>query len=110
MSKKLSARFCISVRTKTGHTEEESIQKRVKKKLPDGESNPGLPRDRRGYSPLYYQGDADCKLKGAPFISMFEENDRPFQVAKQYTMDNHDIQSSLPLLAAHFPILRQKTH
>ena len=29
-----------------------------KKTLPDGESNPGLPRDRRGYSPLYYQGRA----------------------------------------------------
>ena len=26
------------------------------KKLPDRESNPGLPRDRRGYSPLYYRG------------------------------------------------------
>ena len=25
-------------------------------KLPDGESNPGLPRDRRGYLPLYYRG------------------------------------------------------
>ena len=25
--------------------------------LRDGESNPGLPRDRRGYSPLYYRGD-----------------------------------------------------
>ena len=24
--------------------------------LPDGESNPGLPRDRRGYLPLYYLG------------------------------------------------------
>ena len=24
--------------------------------LPGGESNPGLPRDRRGYSSLYYQG------------------------------------------------------
>ena len=24
--------------------------------LPEGESNPGLPRDRRGYSPLYYRG------------------------------------------------------
>ena len=23
---------------------------------PGGESNPGLPRDRRGYSPLYYRG------------------------------------------------------
>ena len=27
-----------------------------KKFLPDRESNPGLPRDRRGYSPLYYRG------------------------------------------------------
>ena len=26
------------------------------KDLPDGELNPGLPRDRRGYSPLYYRG------------------------------------------------------
>ena len=26
------------------------------KVLPDRESNPGLPRDRRGYSPLYYRG------------------------------------------------------
>ena len=30
-------------------TEKENI-------LPGGESNPGLPRDRRGYSPLYYRG------------------------------------------------------
>ena len=27
-----------------------------KEVLPGGESNPGLPRDRRGYSPLYYRG------------------------------------------------------
>ena len=27
-----------------------------KKNLPGGESNPVLPRDRRGYSPLYYRG------------------------------------------------------
>ena len=26
------------------------------KTLPERESNPGLPRDRRGYSPLYYRG------------------------------------------------------
>ena len=26
------------------------------KNLPVGELNPGLPRDRRGYSPLYYRG------------------------------------------------------
>ena len=30
--------------------------KRPKKDLPDGELNPGLPRDRRGYWPLYYRG------------------------------------------------------
>ena len=29
---------------------------RQKYSLPDGELNPGLPRDRRGYSPLYYRG------------------------------------------------------
>ena len=28
----------------------------MNKKLRDGELNPGLPRDRRGYSPLYYHG------------------------------------------------------
>ena len=28
--------------------------------LPDGELNPGLPRDRRGYSPLYYRGLLAC--------------------------------------------------
>ncbi len=28
----------------------------VKNLLRDGELNPGLPRDRRGYSPLYYLG------------------------------------------------------
>ncbi len=27
--------------------------------LPDGELNPGLPRDRRGYWPLYYRGIDD---------------------------------------------------
>ena len=27
-----------------------------KRPLPGGESNPGLPRDRRRYSPLYYRG------------------------------------------------------
>ena len=28
----------------------------LKMYLPGGESNPGLPRDRRGYLPLYYRG------------------------------------------------------
>ena len=31
----------------------------VAKVLPDRESNPGLPRDRRGYSPLYYRGSSE---------------------------------------------------
>ncbi len=31
-------------------------KKGKKKVLPDRESNPGLPRDRRRYLPLYYRG------------------------------------------------------
>ena len=31
--------------------------------LPGGESNPGLPRDRRGYSPLYYRGHLSMKIE-----------------------------------------------
>ena len=31
-------------------------QDKKQKVLPGGELNPGLPRDRRGYSPLYYRG------------------------------------------------------
>ena len=32
--------------------------------LPGGELNPGLPRDRRGYSPLYYRGsDVGTEIK-----------------------------------------------
>jgi hypothetical protein len=30
--------------------------KQKKMNLPDGELNPGFPRDRLGYSPLYYRG------------------------------------------------------
>ena len=30
----------------------------IRKKLRDRELNPGLPRDRRGYYPLYYRGFA----------------------------------------------------
>ena len=42
----------------------------MRKTLPGGESNPGLPRDRRGYSPLYYRGHS---LDGCD--SLFEWND-----------------------------------
>ena len=36
----------------------ESVPQNLQQKcvLPGGESNPGLPRDRRGYLPLYYRG------------------------------------------------------
>ena len=33
------------------------------KNLLGGESNPGLPRDRRGYSPLYYRGTGCIKVR-----------------------------------------------
>ena len=47
--------FC---RTKKFLPPNKAKKKKKKKKdiLPGGESNPGLPRDRRGYSPLYYRG------------------------------------------------------
>ena len=35
--------------------------------LPGGESNPGLSRDRRGYSPLYYRGAVMHTLVLLPF-------------------------------------------
>ena len=38
------------------HLQKKCTSTKTKRDLPDGESNPGLPRDRRGYSPLYYQG------------------------------------------------------
>ena len=36
--------------------------------LPGGESNPGLPRDRRGYSPLYYRGPGLRKLENLSYL------------------------------------------
>lgn len=47
-------RKCASV--ESGHTCFATHVGRRKKLLPDRESNPGLPRDRRRYSPLYYRG------------------------------------------------------
>ena len=54
--------------------------------LRDGESNPGLPRDRRGYSPLYYRGDdklLKCRLykfseRNAPFLIQLVNYDLPY--------------------------------
>ena len=45
--------------------------------LPDGESNPGLPRDRRGYLPLYYRGladDAQMCMKHVLFTENYYRN------------------------------------
>ena len=38
------------------------LSKKKGTRLPNGESNPGLPRDRRGYSPLYYRGCHTIKI------------------------------------------------
>ena len=38
--------------------------------LPGGESNPGLPRDRRGYLPLYYRGH---KISDRTLLSIDKE-------------------------------------
>ena len=59
------------------------------KMLPDRESNPGLPRDRRGYSPLYYRGLHDfwsIILLIAYGISLREKkrNSFNFYVTSQY--------------------------
>ncbi len=43
--------------------------------LPGGELKPGLPRDRRGYSPLYYPGsDVGTEIKSF-CISFTKKND-----------------------------------
>ena len=46
-----------------------SLKSNLEKKviLPGGESNPGLPRDRRGYLPLYYRGlDVEGMIHSRP--------------------------------------------
>ena len=40
----------------TKETAVDVVRSKMFSLLPGGESNPGLPRDRRGYSPLYYRG------------------------------------------------------
>ena len=52
-------------RVKKKHSKHSS-QFQNQRNLPGGESNPGLPRDTRGYSPLYYRGTGcvECKLNG----------------------------------------------
>ena len=43
--------------------------KLIQNSLPGRELNPGLPRDRRGYSPLYYQGLGYNQLENLRFWS-----------------------------------------
>ena len=53
--------------------------------LPDGESNPGLPRDRRGYLPLYYRGLAvawSVSLQGT-FFSTTKTRSKSHQISKE---------------------------
>ena len=66
-----------------------------KSKLPDGESNPGLPRDRRGYSPLYYQGFAASKLNVMHFIFVLRE--RPLCCQAYKHMTSYDAEGSYSL-------------
>ena len=51
-----------NLRVKKKHLKHSSSSEN-QKNLPGGESNPGLPRDRRGYSPLYYRGIGCVKFK-----------------------------------------------
>ena len=44
------------------------------KDLPDGELNPGLPRDRRGYLPLYYRGFDEKVMNARILILWFHES------------------------------------
>merc|ERR1711954_135830 len=56
--------------------------------LPDWESNPGLPRDRRRYSPLYYQGmDDRCpflRLGINPWILLLHAEPNPVKLNKKF--------------------------
>ena len=54
----LSYFYAVNEETNIMESYELNTKKMCKKYyyLPDGESNPGLPRDRRGYLPLCYRG------------------------------------------------------
>ena len=45
--------------------------------LPGGESNPGLPRDRRGYSPLYYRGPGLRNLENLSYLLKYKQAHSP---------------------------------
>ena len=53
--------------------------------LPGGESNPGLPRDRRGYSPLYYRGNR-CLFE---FLLKFFTQSNSFPFVKNITISKY---------------------
>ena len=52
----------------------------LSKVLPDRESNPGLPRDRRGYSPLYYRG-LNAIANRAEVIRQRQMSENPYFLA-----------------------------
>ena len=64
----------------------------VRHVLPGGELNPGLPRDRRGYSPLYYRGHNffinDYKLKNnfVRFDDFFFKFEAKYQNQTEYSL------------------------
>ena len=60
-------------------SEENLVNAFVKKNLPGGESNPGLPRDRRGYLPLYYRGLVEIVVRCEQNI-VFEHKTNQMQV------------------------------
>ena len=65
--------------------------RKVKKILPGGESNPGLPRDRRGYLPLYYRGHV-CRsqtidVDPLALICMLSECNK-MQTVSQFSMQH----------------------
>ena len=70
------------------------------KNLPGGEPNPGLPRDRRGYSPLHYRG-IECvgiKLNG----QMFHRKLSPLHFNYKFLSSSFDDQNEEELKLKHF--------
>ena len=73
-------------------------QKRRKSFLPDRESNPGLPRDRRRSSPLDYRGLCHKLVIYLWPVTMFNINDRQFISYK----GDISKKKNLPILRAGF--------
>ena len=81
------------------------------KTLPDRESNPGLPRDRRGYSPLYYRGLHNAKFRWF-FLGVKLWNHERFSFQKSLSrvaqrkragpITQRSVDRNHPLLHTHF--------